>query len=280
MPVPLPSLPRVRVAARQGRQARGAGWRCQTGRGRDQGGGEGACWGGTRAPRASRPAVPPPGPTRLTPPPPPRPPARSVLAPRSTPRPRSPARANPAAAARTRRPASPAHGSLHARASLPDARSFPLACPGLGCGGGGRTARGSSLAAAASWPAGHGGGWGRRADETATHPGNEQGEGAAGGGAPRREWGGAEPGRQRRGRGGLRGPATLSRARSPSAAPQPARLAIPFVWPPRARVRGGGGAQEARVGAAGSAPRASSPPASSAWLRRDPGTPAGPSVRP
>lgn len=36
---------------------------------------------------------------------------------------------------------------------------------------------GSTVAVAAGWPAGHGGRWGRRADETSTHPGNEQGEG-------------------------------------------------------------------------------------------------------
>lgn len=63
---------------------------------------------------------------------------------------------------------------------------------------------------------------------------------AAGDGPPRLGGGGAERDRQRRGRGMRRGPATTSGARRPSTAPRPVRLAIPFVWLPRARVRGGG----------------------------------------
>lgn len=48
------------------------------------------------------------------------------------------------------------------------------------------------------------------------------------------------------GRGGRRGLATPSGPRRPSTAPRPARLSIPFVWRPRARVRGAGGGEPRR----------------------------------
>ncbi|VTJ87023.1 Hypothetical predicted protein, partial [Marmota monax] len=113
-----------------------------------------------------------------------------------------PCPSHPAAAARIHAPCGflAQRPALPERASRTDARSFPLARRGFGSGCGWRTARGSTVAAAAGWRAGHGGGWGRRTDETATHPGNKQGEGAAGFGAPRRGQG-AERGRQRRGCG-------------------------------------------------------------------------------
>lgn len=106
---------------------------------------------------------------------------------------------------------------------------------------------------------------------------------AAGDGPPRLGGGGAERDRQRRGRGMRRGPATTSGARRPSTAPRPVRLAIPFVWLPRARVRGGGRPRRGGGPTGGGrqrATRASSPRASSAPLGRDPGTSAGPVLPP
>lgn len=258
-----PAPPPGGLAARPA--ARGGGWRCQTGRGRGAGGG-----GAGRGPGAARHGRPRPGPYAALsspsppPPPPPRPAARSVLTPSSTPRPRRPPRGSPAAPRAPARLASRAPGSP-ARARL--APGHTLVSP-RALGSRRRAERaGSTVAAAAGWPASHGGRWGRRADETATHPGNEQGEGAAGGGAPRR-WGGRAARRQRRGRGGRRGLATSP---GPGAPRHPLCVAAPGAGA-RGRRRRAEGAR----GAAGSAPRASSPPVPSAQPGRDPGTPAGP----
>lgn len=169
----------LRVASRRARGGAGEAGGAKLAGGVAPGAGPGRC---ARHGLRPRPRVP----TRLSPPPPPCPAARSVLTPRSTPRPRCPARGSPALAACARAPRiSRARSALptRARAWRTDTRSFPLAPSALG-GGGGRTTRGHTVAAAAGWPAGHGGRWGWRADETATHPGNQQGEGAAGGGVP------------------------------------------------------------------------------------------------
>lgn len=136
-PLPPPSAPfphRLGAAGPGGPPAHLGGPRgCRAG-----GGAQGA-GGGRWAGRVCRHGSAPP-PASAAPSSPPRPPARSVLAPRSTPRPRAPQEAEPGPP-RTR--PSRAHGSPHARALRTDARSFPLARLALG-GGRERIVRGTA----------------------------------------------------------------------------------------------------------------------------------------
>lgn len=249
MPVPPPPDPPPGGLA-AGPRVRGGGWRCQTGRGRGAGAGRRALGAGPGALRASRAAAPPPGPYAALS----STPALSGCslsshstfhAAASLPRERQPRD-------RCVRPrASHLARSLDSapRARLAHGHTFvsPLAPSALGGGGGGgRTARGHTVAAAAGWPAGHGGRWGRRADETATHPGNQQGEGAAGGGLP---WPRGRGARQTKAGGAAAVAVVATPSGAPGApltAPRPARLSIPFVWRPGARVRGVGGGEPRR----------------------------------
>lgn len=277
-PASLP--PHLRVASRPAPRALCGGWRCQTGRGREAwrrvGGVSG--WGQGCAPVTA--CGPAPGPLcyslllRLV--------RELAQFPLHVPSCGLAVRreAAPRLVRGHARPSSRAPGSPHARASRARTRSFLLARSCLGGGGGRQIAQGSTVAAAAGWPAGHGGRWGRRADETATHPGNEQGEGATSRRAPRR--GALSEADKGGGAAGVAvqlprpGPGALSPPRGRRASPSPL-----CGCPGRGcEGAGGRGAEEARVGAAGSAPRASSPPSCSAQLGRDPGAPAGPARPP